>query len=50
MAVRPQTFPSFWPQRALDYVYLPGPCAQVEVTVVRSYLSDHRPVLVAFEL
>lgn len=45
-----RTFPSFWPQRALDYVYLPGNCSHVEVTVVRSYLSDHRPVLVEFQL
>ena len=44
------TFPSIWPQRALDYVYLPSQCQRVEVTVVRSYLSDHRPVLVEFHL
>jgi endonuclease/exonuclease/phosphatase family metal-dependent hydrolase len=45
-----RTFPSFWPARALDYVYLPSKCTKVEVTVVRSYLSDHRPVLVEFHL
>lgn len=44
------TYPSVWPQRALDYVYLPSQCTRVEVTVVRSYLSDHRPVLVEFHL
>lgn len=44
------TFPSVWPQRALDYVFLPSKCVKVEVTVVRSYLSDHRPVLVEFHL
>ncbi|MDP1579200.1 MAG: endonuclease/exonuclease/phosphatase family protein [Candidatus Didemnitutus sp.] len=44
------TFPSVWPQRALDYVYLPSECTKVEVTVVRSYLSDHRPVLVEFHV
>lgn len=45
-----RTFPSLWPQRALDYVYLPSQCTKVEVTVVRSYLSDHRPVLAEFHL
>lgn len=44
------TFPSLWPQRALDYIYLPSDCARPEVSVVRSYLSDHRPVLVEFSL
>ncbi|HYC70803.1 MAG TPA: endonuclease/exonuclease/phosphatase family protein [Opitutaceae bacterium] len=44
------TFPSFWPQRALDYIYLPSRCRDPQVTVVRCYLSDHRPVLVDFSL
>lgn len=44
------TYPSLWPRRALDYIYLPGRCTHVDVTVVRSYLSDHRPVLVDFQL
>ncbi len=45
-----RTFPSLWPQRALDYVYLPEDCRQPETMVVRSTLSDHRPVLVEFSL
>lgn len=45
-----RTFPSLWPARALDYVYLPSQCSQVAVTVPRSYLSDHRPVLVEFHV
>jgi endonuclease/exonuclease/phosphatase family metal-dependent hydrolase len=45
-----RTFPSFFPGRALDYVYLPSRCKRVEVTVVRSYLSDHRPVMAEFYL
>lgn len=44
------TYPSIWPQRALDYVYLPDRCKEPQVTVLRSYLSDHRPVLVEFGL
>ncbi len=46
----PRTFPSIWPTRALDYVFLPSQCQRVDVTVVRSYLSDHRPVLVEFHV
>jgi endonuclease/exonuclease/phosphatase family metal-dependent hydrolase len=45
-----RTFPSYWPQRALDYIYLPESCHRVEAQVVRSHLSDHRPVLVQFML
>lgn len=45
-----KTFPALWPQRALDYIYLPGACRLHEASVVRSYLSDHRPVLVEFDL
>jgi endonuclease/exonuclease/phosphatase family metal-dependent hydrolase len=44
------TYPSVWPQRALDYVYLPSRCDRIEFTIVPSYLSDHRPVLVEFHL
>jgi endonuclease/exonuclease/phosphatase family metal-dependent hydrolase len=47
---RGHTFPALWPSRPLDYVYLPGICAEAKATVVRSYLSDHRPVLVEFSL
>jgi len=44
------TFPSVWPRRPLDYVYLPGVCTEPRGMVVRSFLSDHRPVLVEFNL
>ena len=46
----PYTFPALWPRRALDYIYLTGACEEVSATVVRSYLSDHRPVLAEFNL
>jgi endonuclease/exonuclease/phosphatase family metal-dependent hydrolase len=45
-----RTFPSAWPALALDYVFLPGQCAEPRAEVVRCYLSDHRPVLVEFTL
>ena len=43
-----RTFPSAWPLRALDYVFLPAECQVARVEVVRCMLSDHRPVLVEF--
>ena len=46
----PHTFPALWPSRSLDYIYLPGGCTAVSAAVVRSYLSDHRPVLAEFNL
>lgn len=39
------TFPAAWPQRALDHILLPAACREPEAMVVRSFLSDHRPVL-----
>ena len=43
-----RTFPSVLPVRALDYVFLPEQCRDPKAEIVRSLLSDHRPVLVEF--
>ncbi|HEX3729280.1 MAG TPA: endonuclease/exonuclease/phosphatase family protein [Opitutaceae bacterium] len=40
------TFPSPVPRRTLDFVFVPAPCRQVRCEVIRSFLSDHRPVMV----
>jgi endonuclease/exonuclease/phosphatase family metal-dependent hydrolase len=40
------TFPSPLPSRALDFIFVPAGCHPVRCEVVRSFLSDHRPVLV----
>ena len=45
-----RTFPSPLPSRALDFVFLPAGCVLVRCEVVRSMLSDHRPVVVEFEV
>ncbi len=45
-----RTFPSLLPARALDYVYLPAECREPRAEIIRSYLSDHCPVLVEFSL
>lgn len=44
------TFPSPLPKRALDFVMLPPACRDVSSKVIRSLLSDHRPVVVEFTL
>ena len=52
-AMHPQvdgTFPSPWPQRTLDFVFLPPACDHVHCEVVDTMLSDHRPVMVDFTL
>lgn len=45
-----RTFPSPLPARALDFILLPPGCCHARGEVVRAYLSDHRPVLVEFEI
>lgn len=44
------TFPSPWPSRTLDFVFLPRACRHVHAAVLQSRLSDHCPVLVEFDL
>ncbi len=45
-----RTFPSVLPARTLDYIFLPPQCGRVRCEIVRSFASDHLPVLVEFEL
>jgi endonuclease/exonuclease/phosphatase family metal-dependent hydrolase len=45
-----RTFPSPLPQRTLDFIFLPPACVEVYCLVVKSYLSDHRPVMVEFKV
>jgi len=45
-----RTFPSPFPSRLLDFVFLPPGCVAVESEVVKSLLSDHRPVMVEFSV
>ena len=45
-----RTFPSPWPQRALDFVFLPPSCRQPRAEILPVMLSDHRPVVVDFLL
>ena len=45
-----RTFPSPFPSRTLDFIFLPPACRLPHSEVVRSMLSDHRPVVVDFRL
>lgn len=45
-----KTYPSPLPQRTLDFVFLPPNCTDASCRVVKSYLSDHRPVVVDCKL
>ena len=45
-----RTFPSMLPARTLDYIFLPPGCGVARCEIVRSFASDHLPVLVDFEL
>jgi endonuclease/exonuclease/phosphatase family metal-dependent hydrolase len=44
------TYPSPWPRRTLDFVFLPPVCHRPREEIVKATLSDHRPVLVEFAL
>jgi len=45
-----RTFPSPWPGRLLDFVFMPAVCRVSNCEIVRCFLSDHRPVIVDFKL
>jgi endonuclease/exonuclease/phosphatase family metal-dependent hydrolase len=45
-----RTFPSPLPARTLDFVFLPPGCAATHCEIIRTFISDHRPVLVEFDL
>jgi len=42
------TFPSHFPAKAIDFVFLPEPYAMTRCEILPDYLSDHRPVLLEF--
>jgi endonuclease/exonuclease/phosphatase family metal-dependent hydrolase len=45
-----RTFPSPLPTRTLDHIFLPPGCTLAHCEIIRTFVSDHRPVLVDFEL
>ena len=45
-----RTFPSVLPVRGLDFVIVPSSYNVLHCKIIRSYVSDHRPVLVDLEV
>ena len=45
-----RTYPSPLPTRLLDFIFLPHGCRDAQSEIVRSMISDHRPVVVDFTL
>lgn len=45
-----RTFPSPFPSRGLDFIFLPPGCENVKCEVVPTMISDHRPVWAEFTL
>ena len=45
-----RTFPAQWPRRTIDFVFVPKQFRIVHCEVIRSFLSDHRPVLVELQV
>ncbi len=45
-----RTFPSHFPSKCIDFVLLPKRYQMIHCQVVKSYTSDHRPVLLKFEI
>ena len=44
------TFPSHFPSTCIDFIMLPKRYEMIECRVVKSYVSDHRPVLLKMEV
>ncbi len=45
-----KTFPSLFPMHGLDFIFVPPLFTVTRCEVLRSYVSDHRPVLVELEV
>jgi len=44
-----RTFPSFWPSRCIDFVFIPSEFRVLECHVIPARLSDHMPVFIEFD-
>ena len=45
-----RTFPSLFPLQGLDFIFVPPMFKVIDSSVIRTYVSDHRPVLVDLDL
>ncbi|OIO58640.1 MAG: hypothetical protein COZ46_06245 [Verrucomicrobia bacterium CG_4_10_14_3_um_filter_43_23] len=48
--VKKYTYPAFLPYKGLDFVFLPKCYKLIDCRVIKTYLSDHLPVLLEFEV
>ncbi len=45
-----RTFPSYWPRKGIDFIFVPGRFKVHEHRVIRTLLSDHCPVMVSVDI
>jgi endonuclease/exonuclease/phosphatase family metal-dependent hydrolase len=45
-----RTFPAYFPIRTIDFIFMPQQYTVIDTRVLPVYVSDHRPVLVEFQL
>lgn len=45
-----RTFPTHLPSKTIDFVFLPEPYRMTQCEVLPGFLSDHKPVLLEFEI
>lgn len=45
-----RTFPTYMPLRGIDFVFLPAHYRMLRCEAPRTYLSDHHPVVIEFEI
>jgi endonuclease/exonuclease/phosphatase family metal-dependent hydrolase len=43
------TFPTYWPSRCLDFIFIPSEFRVLDCRVIPARLSDHMPVFVEFD-
>jgi len=43
-----RTFPTYFPYKTVDFIFLPAPFRLVSCAVIKTYLSDHFPVILEF--
>lgn len=47
---RARSFPAHSPLKCIDFIFLPSPMKCTSCQTIRSYVSDHRPVFMKFEI
>ncbi|MFA5258171.1 MAG: endonuclease/exonuclease/phosphatase family protein [Opitutales bacterium] len=45
-----RTFPSIWPRRGIDFLFMPGDFRVSRCQVIPALLSDHMPVFIEFDM